>query len=70
MIETATYGNQGHDTLRPPEQGTEVSEASSLLTDWMGIAIVLALLVWGLVRIWMLLVYGVPLPLEAICLRG
>ena len=70
MIETATYGNHEHDTLRPPEQGTAVPGAFSPLTEWMGMGVVLALLAWALIGIWMVLAHGVPLPLEAICLRG
>ncbi|MCH7896284.1 MAG: hypothetical protein V3R69_08100 [candidate division NC10 bacterium] len=47
-----------------------IPESFSSLTEWVGIGFFVLLFAWVLAGIWMVLVHGVLLPPEAICLRG
>lgn len=53
-----------------PEPGEVIPGAVSPLVERMGIGLFAVLGAGVLTGIWMVLVHGVPLPLEAICLRG
>ncbi|MBW8058063.1 MAG: hypothetical protein FVQ86_08600 [candidate division NC10 bacterium] len=50
--------------------GGEIPGTVSPLTEWVGIGFFVLLFAWVLAGIWMVLVHGVLLPPEAICLRG
>lgn len=52
------------------EQACAVTGAVSSLTEWVGIGLLVVLFGAVLAGIWLVLVHGVPFPLEAICLRG
>ena len=58
------------DTQRLPEQDEMIPESFSSLTEWVGIGFFVLLFAWVLAGIMMVLVHGVLLPPEAICLRG
>lgn len=58
----------GPEPWRNPGDGEALP--GGILTEWAGIGLLVLLFASVLAGIWMVLVQGVPLPLDAICLRG
>lgn len=63
-----TQMKAGLEAWRTPEEGEAIPGA--VLTEWVGIGLLVLLFATVLAGIWMALVHGMVLPSEAICLRG